>query len=182
MSAVAAPRQPTWPWVAGGFISILFGLAAIFWPRETLAILVWIFAAFVIIDGIAAIVYMFYQMNAHRTWWPSLLLGIVDIAIGAFILANPSTAATILVYIIGFWAIFLGMLEILLSLMAGEFLMLIVGVLSIMFGFILLANPTSSALALVVVIGVFAIVRGIILLWHAFAPPETPPADVSSWS
>ncbi len=177
--AVEMPREQSW-WVyaLAGVFSILFGLAAVIWPHITLYVLVILFGAFVIIDGILRLIGMFRAIGAHQPWWPQLVIGIIDIAAGLFILAYPSTTAVVALYVIAFWAILAGVMEIIASLATAQFLLLVVGILSTVFGFVLLGNPAAGALALVIVIGVFAIIRGIILLIHSFHAPVTPAMTV----
>ncbi|HUX87858.1 MAG TPA: DUF308 domain-containing protein [Chloroflexota bacterium] len=171
--ALEAPAvRSSWVYVAVGIISILFGLAAIFWPVHTVYALILLFGVFTIIDGILRFVGVFRAIGAHRPWWPSLLIGILDVVVGIFVLTNPGITAVFLLYVIAFWAILIGITEIFASLATAEFLLLVVGIISVVFGFVLLGNPAAGALSLVIVIGVFAIVRGIILLFTAFRPPE----------
>ncbi|HEX5416499.1 MAG TPA: DUF308 domain-containing protein [Chloroflexota bacterium] len=167
-------EQYRWMYAAAGVVSILFGLAAIIWPGLTLAGLVILFAAFAFVDGVLRLITMFRAIGAHQTWWPQLLLGIVGIAAALFILAYPGITALVALYAIAFWAIVIGLLEIVAALGTAEWLLLIVGVISIVFGFVLLGNPAASIVAMVVVIGIFAIVRGIVLLIHSFRGPEVP--------
>ncbi|HUX89024.1 MAG TPA: DUF308 domain-containing protein [Chloroflexota bacterium] len=174
MALEAQEVNSWWVYAAVGVISILFGLAAIFWPVHTVYVLIVLFGAFTIIDGILRLVGMFRAIGAHRPWWPSLLIGILDIAAGLFILAYPGVTAVFLLYVIAFWAILVGITEIFASLATARFLLLVVGIISVVFGFVLLGNPAAGALGLIVVIGVFAIVRGVILLFTAFRAPEMP--------
>ena len=173
--ATAVPYGQYW-WVnaVAGIFAILFGIAAIVWPGITLGVLVILFGVYVLIDGALAIVHMFRQIGAHETWWPSLILGIIGIAAGLFILTYPGPTAVLLLYVIAFWAIFAGFMEIMAGLFGAHFLLMVVGIISIVFGFVLLGNPAAGALALVVVIGIFSIIRGILLLVEAIRAPAMP--------
>src|SRR5579883_1173798 len=174
MAAEVLQGESWWVYALAGVVSILFGLAAIIWPGLTLFVLVFLFAAYAIIDGILRFIATLRAIGAHQTWWPQLVIGIVDIAAGLFILAYPGRTAVLVAYVIAFWAILIGLFEIVGSLATAQLLLLVVGIISVVFGFVLLANPLAGALALVIVIGIFAIVRGIVLLIHAFRAPEMP--------
>ncbi len=166
-----------WALAIAGVASILFGLAALFWPGLTLSVLVLLFGAYVLIHGVAELVATYKAMGAHQTWWTHLLLGIISIAAGLVVFAYPGMTALVLVYIIGFWAITIGVMEIIAAFTTGEFLVVIAGVISILFGLLLLANPGVGALVYVMVIGLFALVRGILLLIASIrAPALTPTA------
>jgi uncharacterized membrane protein HdeD (DUF308 family) len=166
-----------WVWAAMGVISILFGLLALFYPGLTLGLLVIFFGVFVLIDGILSLIDMFRAIGQNRTWWPQLIIGIVGILAGLYVLAYPGPAAAILVWVIGFWAIFVGLLEIFTGLAGGQLGLLVIGILTSIFGFILLANPRGGITALIMVIGVFYIARGLAFIVHALRTPEpTAPA------
>lgn len=171
MAAQVTTREYWWVYAVAGVASILFGLAAIFWPGLTLVVLVLLYGAYAVVDGIARLIGMFRAIGAHQTWWPQLVIGLISIAAGLFVLFYPGISAILLLYVIAFWAIAIGLLEIVASLTTGQFLLLITGVLSIVFGLILLGNPIAGVLALVLVIGVFAIVRGVLLLIQAVRAP-----------
>jgi len=171
MSTVLRSSDYTWVYALAGVFSILFGLVAIFWPSITLLVLVLLFGAFALVNGVLSLIQAYRAMESHRPWWPALLLGVIDIAAAVFVLVYPGITAVILLYAIAFWAIVIGLIEIVVSLETAEFILLVAGVLAIVFALILLASPVGGALALVVVIGAFAIVRGVVLLVHAFRIP-----------
>ena len=172
MASVSRFDQHAWIVAVEGVVSILFGLAAVFWTGHTLAVLVLFFGVFAIIDGIVALVNVLACIREHRAWWPSLLLGIVGIAAGGFILSNPGITAVLAAYVIAFWALASGILMVVGSFATGEFLYLLAGAVTVVLGLILLGNPVAGALALVFVIGCFAIIRGILLLFDAVRPAE----------
>lgn len=161
-----------WEVVTAGVVAILFGIVAIGWPALTVAILVLLFGAYVIIEGIVHLVAMFRAMGTHTTWWPQLLIGIIDIAAGLFVIANPGLTSVVFVYLVSFWAISLGLVAVVAGLFQAQLGSVIVGVLAIVLGFILLQDPVRGILAYVLVIGIFAIVRGVLLLVEAIRAPS----------
>jgi uncharacterized membrane protein HdeD (DUF308 family) len=174
MAVTTATTTDKRPYIVVGVISIIFGLVAIIWPHLTLGLLIIFFAVDVLLAGVLLFIDMVQRMRQDETWWPSAILGLICIGAGLFVLVNPTVSATLLLWVIAFWAVSIGIVEIVGSLLAGELLLLIVGLLTVVFGFVLMANPTAGALALVLVIGVFAIVRGILLLTVAIQLPTTP--------
>jgi uncharacterized membrane protein HdeD (DUF308 family) len=168
------PTEHGWVYGLAGVVSILFGLAAIFWPGLTLSLLVLLFGVFAIVDGIVSIVNVFICIGAKRTWWPSLVLGIIGLVAGFFILAYPGVSAVLYLFVVAFWAIITGVVMVIGSLGTAEFLGVLTGVLAIVLGLILLGNPIVGALAMVMVIGIFAIVRGVMFLVRAFSTPALP--------
>ncbi len=138
--------------------------------------LIALFGAYAIISGILEFVAMVRAMNVGTTWWTHLLIGVFDLAAGLAAFAYPGVTVLVLLYIIAFWAIIVGVIEIVAAFASGLFLLVVGGVIAVLFGLLLLANPGAGALAYVMVIGVFAIVRGILLLVHAIRAPEVPTA------
>lgn len=181
MAVQTAPDQADanwWVYALSGILSILLGLALIFWPGLTIGVFVLLFGFYAILFGIVSLIDMFRRIGQHRTWWPQLIIGLAGIAAGILVFTYPGPTALFLLYVIAFWAIATGLMEIFASFATGRFLLLIVGVLTIAFGFILLGNPSAGAIALALVIGVFSIIQGILLLFHAFSAPAAPAVPV----
>jgi len=87
-SAVRALSQHWWVLMLRGVLAILFGLMAWMWPNETLAILVLIWGAYALTDGI------FEVLAGIRGKWGSLVvLGLLGIGAGivTFICLNTSS-------------------------------------------------------------------------------------------
>lgn len=172
MENQTTPVRTWWMLAIAGVASILFGLVAMIWPGITLFILVWLFGIYVLVYGFVELVGMFRAAGQGATWWTHLLIGLFSIGAGSYILINPFVSSVALLFTIAFWAIVVGLVEIIASLTQAQFLYLVTGIISVLFGFVLLANPLAGALALIWVIGVFAIVRGILLLIGAFRAPS----------
>lgn len=156
-------------WVVGlrGLVAILFGIVAIVWPGMTLAVLVLLFGAYALVDGILDIFAAIRGDASHRVWM--LVEGIVGVGAGLAAFFWPGLTALVLLYIIAFWAIITGVLEIveairLRQVISNEVALIIGGVLSVLFGILLLAAPGTGALAVVFIIGIYAIIFGIALL------------------
>ena len=78
-----------------------------------------------------------------------------------------------LLYLIAFWAILTGVLEIiagirLRAVIANEILLILMGVLSTLFGILIIIFPGAGALAIIIWIGAYAVLFGIILIALAF--------------
>lgn len=151
-----------------GVLAILFGIAALVWPGLTLRVLVALFGAWAIIDGVAAI----FSVGRHREagrWWAVLVEGVLGIAAGLVAFLWPGITAIVLVLVIGAWALVTGILEIAAAIrlrreMEDEWLLGLAGIISSVFGIALIAFPGAGALALVALIAGFAIAFGIAML------------------
>ena len=86
-----------------GVLALALGVLAFAAPGPTLAALIFVFAAYAILDGIVAIVLGFGAPQGPR--WLLVVGGILGIAIGAYTAVNPQVTAVALVLLIGAFAI-----------------------------------------------------------------------------
>ena len=160
-------------WVIGlrGLAAILFGVLAFVWPGMTLAVLVLLFGAYALVDGVLTLIAAFRGGVQHRI--VMLVEGVVSVLAGLAAFVWPGLTALFLLYIIAFWAIVTGVLEIVAAIrvrraISNELGLVIGGVLSVVFGVVLLIAPGAGALAVIFLIGAYAVVFGIALLGLAW--------------
>ena len=159
-----------WALFLRGLFAVLFGLLAILIPSSALLALVLLFGAYALLGGIFDLVSAARSPSHH---WAFVLEGIVGIIVGIVTLLWPGITGMVLLYLIGFWAIFTGLLEIvagvhLRALIANEVLLILMGVLSLLFGLLIIIFPSAGALAIAFWIGAYALVFGIMLMALAF--------------
>ena len=162
-----------WVLLLRGIIAVLFGLAIFAMPGLTLALLILMFGAFVLADGILLVANSLMNIKSNGQWWLRLLQGIVSIIAGVAVFTWPHITALILLYIIALNAIFGGALQAVSAFLfrkaiRGELLLIAGGIVSVIFGALLIMYPLSGALALVKVIGIFETFYGILLMVMAF--------------
>jgi uncharacterized membrane protein HdeD (DUF308 family) len=177
-------------WVVAlrGVLAIIFGVLAIAWPGLTLLVLITLFGAYALVDGIFAVIAGIASYGRNERWWAMLLEGIAGIILGVLTFLWPGTTALVLVYFIAAWALLTGILEIAPAIrlrkeIEGEWMMVLSGILSIIFGLFLFVAPGAGALGLTVVIGAYALVFGILFIILAFRlrklPRDEQPIDPS---
>lgn len=156
-----------WVFVLEGIVAVLFGIGAWVWPGITLEVLVALFGAFALVEGVLSLVAAFRAGKDYR--WQLLLWGLVGIAAGVVTFMYPQITALALVYVIAVWAITTGIVMIWAAValrreIEGEWLLGLTGVLSIAFGILVLLFPGSGALSIVWMIGVYAVLAGVALI------------------
>lgn len=161
--------QNWWTFLVRGLFAIVFGVLAFAMPSVTMFALVMLFGAFTLVDGAASIIGAIRGMYTKRRTALLLLQGLVSIGAGVLTLAWPGIGAVALLYVIAFWALFIGGLEIvtafrLRKVIEDEWMLGLTGVLAVLFGLLLLFSPGLGALAVVYQIGLFAIVYGGVLI------------------
>ena len=152
-----------------GIVSVTIGVLAIGWPGITIAVLVAIFAAYAILDGITNLVIGFTRTPTHGISWAQIVGGIVGIAAGGLAFYWPSITAIVLVLFIASWAIITGVFEIvaavrLRKMIQGEWLLALSGILSILFGGLVFAFPGAGAVGIAWVLGIYAVAAGFVLI------------------
>ena len=181
-------------WALGlnGLLSVVVGVVILMWPGISLYALTILVGAYALATGVLGLYYSFTaEAKSERGWLVfSSLLGI---AVGVIVLVWPSISALALLYVIGAYAVALGIIAVIgafwLPLDGGDTaLMILSGLISIVFGIVIFAKPGDGALVTLALIAAFALVTGVTELVvaiggkrlvesdlkRAFAPPKQP--------
>ncbi len=161
-----------WALAVRGVFALVFAVLAIVLPGITLLSLVLLFAAYMLADGIFAIVAGIRAASRHERWGLLLLEGIVDIAAGILAVLWPVASVLAFVLILGAWGVVSGIVmasaAFRLHLAHGRWLMLLGGVVSVIWGLLVVFFPFAGALVLTWWLAGYALVFGITLLALAF--------------
>jgi uncharacterized membrane protein HdeD (DUF308 family) len=149
-----------------GAIALVAGIVAFGWPGITIAVLVGIFAAYAVVDGITNLVLAF---SGPGRVWMHVLQGIVGIAAGVLTFFWPGITALVLIILIAARAIVVGAFEIaaairLRRVIHGEWLLALSGLVSIVFGVLVLAFPVAGAVGISWMLGTYAMFVGLLLI------------------
>jgi len=154
-------------WIVGinGALSVALGIAIIVWPNISLYSLVIVFGAYALARGIIGIVAAVSGPAMPGRGW-LVVSSLVSIAIGVLVFLNTQMSALALLYVIGAYAIALGIIAVggafWLPLDSGDSVLLAVtGVVSILFGIVMFAEPGDGALVLLGLIAAYALIIGI---------------------
>lgn len=166
-------NQSWWLYVLRGIAAIIFGVLAFVSPSATLLALVLVFGIYALVDGVLAVIASFLMREAVNRWWVVLLEGLAGIIAGVIALVYPQITALALLFVIAFWAIFTGIMEIIAAIqlrreMSNEWALLLGGILSLILGVILLVFPSAGAVGLIWAIGSYAVLFGVLMLYLAF--------------
>ena len=163
-----------WVYAVRGIAAILFGIMALVWPAPTLVVLVLLFGAYAFVDGVALLVALArgdVLARAHK--WTTGIMGVLGIAVAMVTLVWPGITAVTLLYVVAFWAITMGILQVVSAIefrkeIRGEFWMVLGGIFSIVFGGLLVVFPGAGLLSLVWLVGFFAELFGLASLGLAY--------------
>ena len=150
----------------------MFGVIAVLMPVVTIAALVLLFAAYMLVDGIFAIVAAVRAARRHERWGRLVLEGIADLAAGAIAFLWPLITLVAFIYLMGAWAIVSGAMlsaaAFRLNMPHGRGWMLFGGVISLIWGILLLIWPLIGAVVLTWWMAGYALFFGVALLVLAF--------------
>jgi uncharacterized membrane protein HdeD (DUF308 family) len=170
LSEVLAER---W-WAVGlrGVLAIIFGLLCLLTPGIAVGALVLLFAAYMLVDGVFAIISGIRAARSGQRWGLLILEGVVDLAAGALAVIWPAITLVALVWIVAIWAIVSGALMLAAAFALnpdyGRWLLALGGISSFVFGILLIIEPLIGAVVLTLWIGAYALVFGVLLLVLSF--------------
>jgi uncharacterized membrane protein HdeD (DUF308 family) len=105
-----APGGPRWLLVVGGIIAIAIGIYTVVSPQVTALALVLLIGSFAFVRGIAETATAIWLRNVIESAWLYVLSGVVSIAFGAFLIVAPGDGALAVLFVIGFYALFAGVM------------------------------------------------------------------------
>ena len=100
--------QNWWALAWRGVFALIFGVLVFFWPSISLVMLVMMFGAYALLDGIFALACAIEKATdktseRKQTLWPMLLQGVVGIAAAVAAFVWPGITALVLLYLIAAW-------------------------------------------------------------------------------
>jgi uncharacterized membrane protein HdeD (DUF308 family) len=161
-----------WAIAIRGVLGVLFGVIALVLPGATMLSLVLLFAAYMLVDGIFAIIAAVRAASRSERWGLLTLEGIVDILTGVIAFMWPGLTVVAFVLLIAAWALISGALMLAaafrLNADSGRWWLALGGAASLIYGILLVVAPLVGAVVLTWWIGAYAIVFGVSLLILAF--------------
>jgi uncharacterized membrane protein HdeD (DUF308 family) len=153
-------------WAIGlhGLASVVFGVMILAWPGISVYALTIVFGAYALAGGIIELGSAFKAQGSERGWL--IASGLVGIAVGVIVFAWPGISALALLYVIGAYAVAIGILLIVASFRLpldgrDTALVALTGLVAIVFGIVIFAKPGTGALAVLALIAAFALVTGL---------------------
>lgn len=164
--------QYWWIFLLRGVFAVLLGILALLMPGITFTTLVIFLGAYILVDGVFSVITAISGRKTMEYWGWVLAIGLLSIVAGILTFFYPFLTGTALIYLVGCWAMLIGLLEIIVAVrlrkvIRGEGWYILAGILAIAFGILLLANPIAGAITLTLIFGVYALLFGVMLIWLA---------------
>jgi len=164
--------QNWWAIALRGVFAIIFGIIALLMPGAALLAFVLLFAAYMLVDGVLAIIAGVRAARRHERWGWLIFEGVLDLIAGAIAVLWPLITIVAFVFLLGAWAIVTGALmfgaSFRLNIPHGRWLMTLAGAVSIIWGVLLIIWPLIGAVVLTWWIAAYALIFGIAMLVLAF--------------
>jgi uncharacterized membrane protein HdeD (DUF308 family) len=172
-TALLHQLAPSWGWILfRGILAILFGVMAFAWPLITLKVLVLLFGAYALVDGVSSIIAAIRGGTMVPRWW-LVVEGLLGIGAGLAVVFWTGLTALALLIFMGVTAIVRGIFEIVGAIalrkeISNEWMLALSGLASIGFGLIMVLRPGSGAIAMIWIIATYAIAFGLLFIGFAF--------------
>ncbi len=158
-----------WVLLLRGCAALLFGTLAFAMPGISLELLVLLFGAFCLADGLMAAWTAIWHRRQAENGWLLLIGGLLGIGVGLMTIFQPAVTALGLLFYIAVWAVSTGVVQVLIAIrlrneIENEWLLPLAGIASLALGALLMARPGPGALALLWLIASYAVVRGLLLV------------------
>jgi uncharacterized membrane protein HdeD (DUF308 family) len=171
--AVRTLVQNWWLFTLRGVLGIIFGIIALIFPGPTILSLVILFSAYMLVDGVFAIVSAVRAIRRKEDRWGLLIFeGLLNIAVGIMAFLWPGLTVVAFVWLIAAWAIVSGGLMTAagfqLNLDHGRWWLILGGLVSLAYGMLLIIAPLIGAVVLTWWLGAYALVFGLALVVFSF--------------
>jgi uncharacterized membrane protein HdeD (DUF308 family) len=103
-----APR--TWAFFTGG-VNIALGIVLLVWPEPTLKVIAALVGIWLLVSGIVLIVGAVANHDTLPLWGVTLAAGVLSCVLGVWALRVPGRTLTVIIVLVGIWAIVMGVLE-----------------------------------------------------------------------
>jgi uncharacterized membrane protein HdeD (DUF308 family) len=165
--------QNWWLFLLRGIFGIIFGCIALIFPGATILSLVIVFSAYILVDGVTAIISAVRAIRRKEDRWGVLIFeGLLNIAVGIAAFLWPGLTVVAFVWLIASWAIVTGGLMTAagfhLNIDHGRWWLILGGLLSLAYGVLLIITPLIGAVVLTWWLGAYALAFGIALVIFSF--------------
>ena len=174
LDAISDDVRNWWWFVVKGLLFIIAGIAIFYKPAEGYLGLSVLFSLVMLGSGLAQIFFAIANSDILPGWGWTLTSGILDLAIGIYLIAYPAVTMVSLPYILGFWLMFAAF-----YLMGSAFdlrnlgisnwgWLLFGGLLTMVCAFLVLYYPAAGVASIITWSGIAFLVGGVFNLVLAF--------------
>lgn len=160
-----------WPLlVVRGALMAVFGLATLVWPSLTAAVLISVFGAYAVVDGVITLAYGMRRRRTRQGGNGWVLQGGIAVGAGLIALFWPVATGAVVLFVLGFWALLIGLVITAVALQLRRtnrrlsWAPLVLGLLAVVLGLVMIVEPAETMVALASVLGVLTLIGGATLV------------------
>ncbi len=168
MSAASVSKDAWWSLVVGGLVTLIFGVAVLFWPGETFLVLLYLFSSYALLSGIVNVTAGLNMTSVSDTWFLPVILGAFELGVGVYLIRHTAVKFTTFIVLIGFTLIARGLIEAVnvyyntkLSTKI-QAIGYISGLVALVAGIIILFTKESQGISFVWILGLYGLIVGIL--------------------
>ncbi|TWI98084.1 uncharacterized membrane protein HdeD (DUF308 family) [Mucilaginibacter frigoritolerans] len=149
-----------WVFLIRGILFVLVGIYMIASPVASFITLGFLFGLIIFVAGVSELFHVVQdRTQTGRSW--HLMLGIIDLILGAVLMSHVTASMAILRIVLGLWFLFRGVSLFMFLRRTGSSWLLIAGAaLTFIFGLLILFNPTFGDLTIIIWTAIAFIVTG----------------------
>jgi uncharacterized membrane protein HdeD (DUF308 family) len=166
MSTANITKDNWWALVLGGVATILFGLAAVFWPHLSQLTLLYLFSAFALIVGVVNVMAGLSIVSKVESWFLTVVLGIFELGVGVYLVRHTAVKFSTFILLIGFTLVASGLFEAVVAFFNHKAtvkalaISYVSGLAGLVAGIVILFAKQSQGVSFVWILGLYAIVVG----------------------
>lgn len=152
-----------------GVLGLLFGVASLVYSDVSLVVLLYFFAAFVLVEGSFLVVAALEFRKKQHAWWVYFILGTVGFFAGSMALFDPDASVQQLLLLAGFWSFIIGGLSMYAAIhlrkeLPEEWSLFVAGAGAMVFGCVFVFQPAISEQSMIWLIGFYATMLGVMFI------------------
>jgi len=159
-----------WLLLLGGIAYVVLGALVMQYPDTAILGAAYYIGFSLLFIGISQTLFGFMGNGSGNGSWFSLIMGILDVALGVYLLSNPIASAETLVLLIGFWILYKGIITTINSFELKKsshklwWLNSLGGIILIALGWTAAGDPVSGGVVTVVYLSISFYVKGIVMI------------------
>lgn len=158
-----------WLFVFRGVLGLLFGVASLVYTGVDLEILLYFFAAFILVEGSFLVVAALEFRKKQRAWWIYFVLGTMGFVLGSLALFSFEASIEQLLLLAGCWSVVIGGLSMYAAIhlrkeLPEEWSLFVAGAGAMVFGCVFIFQPAISDLSMIWLIGFYTTMLGVMFI------------------
>ncbi|MDR1033041.1 MAG: DUF308 domain-containing protein [Candidatus Nomurabacteria bacterium] len=163
-----------WYFLLQAVIAIAFGVFALTTPIRVLGTIVFVAAGALVLMGVVGILRMVHDWTRrpHRRWGDSLVIALVELAVGGYFLFNIDAGFQVSAIVFGIAVLVRGAFDLVVALTnlkdpIDRFFWIVAGMAGVVLGLVILNHPGEASITMVWLLGLYILIFGVSNLFYA---------------